>query len=166
MKWIHQLLLLNKDSGPNTSHLLTLKISPSFTYLGIKIVPQLENIISTNYNVIIESTFKDVERWLPISLIGRINISKMNILAPPAGVFSKINSGNWNKKCPRVRLSLHYLPFDPGGLKCPSLFWYYLAAQHPQIWSFITYEIRISCCLEMSLNLTKCQANFSLRVLK
>lgn len=105
MKWIHQLLLLNKDSGPNTSHLLTLKISPSFTYLGIKIVPQLENIISTNYNVIIESTFKDVERWLPISLIGRINISKMNILAPPAGVFSKINSGNWNKKCPSPSFS-------------------------------------------------------------
>lgn len=100
------LLLLNKASCPNTSHLFSLKISPSFTYLGIKIVPQLENIISTNYNAIMESTSKDLERWLslPISLIGRINILKMNILpkflylfqiiplAPPAGVFSKINS--------------------------------------------------------------------------
>lgn len=141
------LLLLNKASCPKTSHLFTLKISPSFTYLGIKIVPQLENIISTNYNAIIESTSKDLERWLslPISLIGRINILKMNILpkflylfqiiplAPPAGVFSKINSlfrkFIWNNKRPRVRLSLLYLAFDTGGLKCPNLYWYYLAVQ-------------------------------------
>lgn len=171
------LLLLDKDSCPNTSHLFTLKISPSFTYLGIKIVPQLENIISTNYNVILKSTSKDLERLLslPISLIGRINILKMNILpkfmylfqniplAPPAGVFSKINSlfrkFIWNNKCPRVRLSLLSLPFDTGGLICPNLYWYYLAAQLRTIMFYFSSGNKLSwvdmesCDFALPLNL-------------
>lgn len=60
------LMLLNEASCPNSSHLFTLKISPSFTYPGIKIVPQLENIISTNYNAIMESASKDLERWVSL----------------------------------------------------------------------------------------------------
>lgn len=96
-----------------------------------------------NYN----GTFKSIDRWLtlPITLIGRIHILKMNILpkflqlfqnvplAPPEGTFTRITSlittFILNKKCPRVRLSLLYLPFDTGGLKCPNLYWYYLPVQ-------------------------------------
>ena len=124
---------------------LCLKISNTFTYLGIKIAPILENIVATNYENIMDSSLKAIERWmtLPISLIGKI--LKMNILpkflylfqnvplAPPEGTFTRIKSlftkFIWNKKCPRLRLSLLYLPFDTGGLKCPNLYWYYLAVQ-------------------------------------
>lgn len=130
-------MLLNENERQDPDrHISIFKFSTSLTYLGIKIVPQ-ENIALINYDLIMDSTFKSIERWkpLPISLTGRINILKMSILpkftngfqhiplAPPEGMFVRITSlitkCIWNKKCPRVRLSLLYLPFDTGGLKCP-----------------------------------------------
>lgn len=35
----------------------------------------------------------------------------------------------WNNGRPRIRLSLLYLPFDGGGLKCPNFKFYYWATQ-------------------------------------
>lgn len=63
-------------------NVLNFRLSESFTYLGIKIVPQLDQIMTVNYKPILDSVSKSIERWmsLPISLIGRINILKMNIL--------------------------------------------------------------------------------------
>lgn len=64
-------MLLNEDCCPNESQLFNLKISTSFTYLGIKIVPKLENINSINYNAIVESTSKDLEVDAFINLFNR-----------------------------------------------------------------------------------------------
>jgi len=86
-----------------------------------------------------------IDRWMSLPVFARINILKMNILPkllylfqniplpPPSDLFSKIKTmfvrfiGN-NRRA-RLRLSLLYLPFDRGGLKCPNLLWYYCAAQ-------------------------------------
>ena len=126
--------------------------------MGIQIVPKLENIVDHNYNPITKSITESVDRWsgLPISLIGRINILKMNILPkllylfqniplpPPIGFFSKLDklfrNFIWNNRRPRLRLSLLYLPYDRGGLRCPNMLWYYWAAQLRTIMFYYTEE--------------------------
>ena len=57
-------------------------IRDSVTYLGIRITPKVEDLVETNYNPVIESISESINRWsmLPISIIGRINILKMNVL--------------------------------------------------------------------------------------
>ena len=51
-------------------------------YLGVQIPNQLYQIYSLNYEPLLKKAEADLERWksLPISLIGRINCIKMNIL--------------------------------------------------------------------------------------
>lgn len=75
-----------------------------FKYLGIVITPTIDKLVSANYNPVITKVCETVDRWssLPISLIGRINIIKMNILpkflylfrsiplSPPLGFFSNM----------------------------------------------------------------------------
>ena len=153
------IMLLNAEDRANppvcTSGFKTVN---AFTYLGIQIVPELENIVNQNYNPILDSTDGAIVRWssLPISLIGRINILKMNILpkflylfqniplSPPVGFFSKMEkmfrNFIWNNRRPRLRLSLLYLPYDRGGLKCPNLLWYYWATQLRTIMFYYTEE--------------------------
>lgn len=51
----------------------------------------------------------------------------------PSNLFSQLKTlfikFLWNNRRPRQRLSLLYLPYDRGGLKCPNPLWYYWAAQ-------------------------------------
>lgn len=44
-------------------------VTDSFTYLGIKITPKIDNSVSANYDAIIESVIESIKRWstLPIS---------------------------------------------------------------------------------------------------
>lgn len=123
------------------------RIVDSFTYLGIQITPKLENLVNVNYNPVITSISKTVERCssLHVSLVGRINILRMNILPkllhlfqniplpPPPNFFSRMKNlfSNflWNNKCSRLRLSLLYLPYDRGGLQCPNMRWCYWSVQ-------------------------------------
>ena len=118
-----------------------------FTYLGIQITPKVKNLIPSNYDPIIASVTQSINRWmsLPLSMIGRINIIKMNILPkflylfqslplnPPPSFFTRMNklftNFIWNEKKSRLRLSLLFLPYERGGLKLPNLYWYYMAAQ-------------------------------------
>lgn len=118
-----------------------------FRYLGVKITPELDKIIPANYDPLVERATETLNRWsnLPISMIGRINIIKMNILPkylycfqtlplPLSNMFyDKLNQlfGRfiWNDRKARLRLKLLYLPYERGGLQFPNLRWYYMAAQ-------------------------------------
>ena len=119
------LMLLNERDGQQPNYGTTMfHPTDSFTYLGIKIVSKLKNIVSANYVPLFEGISNSIERWssLPISLIGRINILKMNVLPkllylfqniplpPPKHFFLTVNklftNFIWNNRRPRLRLSL------------------------------------------------------------
>lgn len=109
--------------------------------------PLLNNIIEINYSPVMQGISISLDRWaaLPMSLMGKINTLKMNVLPkllylfqnlplpPPSNLFSQLKTlfikFLWNNRRPRQRLSLLYLPYDRGGLKCPNPLWYYWAAQ-------------------------------------
>ena len=92
---------------------------------------------------------------MPISMIGQINIIKMNVLPtflylfqslplpPPKSFFNRLNSlflkFSWNNKKSRLRLRLLYLPYERGGLHLPNMRWYYWSAQvHSAMFYFST----------------------------
>ena len=58
-----------------------------FTYLGIKITPSIRLISASNYVPTLNKISEDIARWtsLPLSIIGRVNIIKMNILVMELG---------------------------------------------------------------------------------
>ena len=141
-------MFFRKTERDNPPLVNTFHNSPhGFTYLGIKITPDINDIVPTNYNPILKSVSESLKRWseLPISMIGRVNIIKMNILPkllylfqsiplqPPSNLFPKLKEITtnfiWNNKRPRLRLTLLYLPFERGGLQVPNFVWYYWAAQ-------------------------------------
>ena len=121
--------------------------SKGFKYLGIFITPNLKSLIPANYDSVIVKVKESLSRWvsLPLSVIGRINVLKMNVLpkflylfqsiplSPPPKFFRDMKTAFtkfiWKTMRPRLRLTLLYLPFDRGGLKVPNLVWYYWAAQ-------------------------------------
>lgn len=120
--------------------------SEGFSYLGIKITPKISALSSANYEPLLAEVSEDINRWsaLPVSILRRINIIKMNILpkflcifqlvplAPPPQFFLKtrklLSNFIWMNRKPRLRLSLLHLPYDRGGLQLPNLKWYYWAA--------------------------------------
>lgn len=111
------LLLNSKERSIPTASVSQFKVAEHFTYLGVKIVPNITDVVNSNYDPIMESITSIIDRWkpLPISLIGRINILKMNILPkllylfqniplppPPPNLFSKLRklflNFLWNNK--------------------------------------------------------------------
>lgn len=142
------ILFLNETERSLPTVLSPFSVSnEGFDYLGIKITPKLKDVVPANYDPITVKVADSLSRWssLPISMIGRINVLKMNIvpkllyifqsipLAPPTSFFKNMEKlfANfvWNNRRARIRLSLLYLPYDRGGLKLPNLQWYYWAAQ-------------------------------------
>lgn len=142
------ILLLNSNERRNPiSEVIQFNVVEHFKYLGVNILPKLENIVDANYKPLMLEITESIDRWmsLPVSIIGRINILKMNTLPkllylfqniplpPPSDLFLKMKTlfvrFIWNNRRARLRLSLLYSPFDRGGLKCPNLLWYYWAAQ-------------------------------------
>ncbi len=112
--------------------------SPSFKYLGINISGSFNKVYHDNYVKLLNQTKTDLQRWmdLPLSLIGRINTIKMNILPKliylfhsipfkiPKYFFKDLNKALstflWNKKTPRVNLTTLQAPYVKGGLNLPN----------------------------------------------
>uniref|UniRef100_A0A8D0A163 Reverse transcriptase domain-containing protein n=1 Tax=Sander lucioperca TaxID=283035 RepID=A0A8D0A163_SANLU len=181
------ILLLNEHERANPiPDVIQFNVVTQFEYLGIQILPSLEKIVEVNYNLLVTGMQNSVDRWmpLPISIIGRINILKMNILPkllymfqniPLSGFFSQMKKKCirflWNNKRARLRLSLLYLPYERGGLKCPNFKLYYWAAQLRSIiqncfyWAYIQRSITIQknerTFIDLSLlNAKRCIALF------
>uniref|UniRef100_A0A3B5QZS0 Reverse transcriptase domain-containing protein n=1 Tax=Xiphophorus maculatus TaxID=8083 RepID=A0A3B5QZS0_XIPMA len=116
-------------------------------YLGIQIPPLLCDLYEANYSKLLRVIKNDLERWdtLPISLIGRVESIRMNVLPRllylfqmlpveiPKSTFDTldkmITGFIWQKRQPRIRLKTLQLPKPKGGLKLPNFKYYYWAAQ-------------------------------------
>uniref|UniRef100_A0A8C6SR27 Reverse transcriptase domain-containing protein n=1 Tax=Neogobius melanostomus TaxID=47308 RepID=A0A8C6SR27_9GOBI len=141
------LFLNNEERNNPIINLPFFNATEGFTYLGIKITPQINTIVSANYDPLMGEVRESIEKWttMPISMIGRINLIKMAILPKflylfqslplplPKSFFKEINAifsrFIWNNRKSRLRFKLLYLPYDRGGLQMPCLQWYYWAAQ-------------------------------------
>lgn len=118
-----------------------------FVYLGIKITQRLESLYKSNLVPIFSKIRSDLDRWcnLPLSLLGRVHLVKMNILPRllypfqmlPVLIPNKalkqlrgsIISFIWRKKRPRLRYSFLTLLSRCGGLAAPDINLYQLSAQ-------------------------------------
>ena len=118
-----------------------------FRYLGIVITTQTSQLFNENFGRLSTQIKSDLTRWeiLPLSLLGRIETVRMNILPRltylfqslpiwiPASNFKMwdkmISAFIWQKRKPRIRQKLLFSPKGKGGLSLPNLKLYYWAAQ-------------------------------------
>lgn len=87
------ILFLNKNERQNPPIIMSFSASQKgFTYLGINIVPEIENIVASNYDPLVQSVTESLNRWMPmpISMLGRINVLKMSILPKFLHLFQSI----------------------------------------------------------------------------
>lgn len=108
--------------------------SSGFVYLGIRITPSISGLYKANFVPLILRIREDLARWtsLPLSLLGRVNLFKMNtsprLLNPiqmiPAlltrkslsALNSSLSSFLWRNKRARLKLTTLQRPLDEGGL--------------------------------------------------
>uniref|UniRef100_A0A8C5H2E5 Reverse transcriptase domain-containing protein n=1 Tax=Gouania willdenowi TaxID=441366 RepID=A0A8C5H2E5_GOUWI len=140
--------------------------SSGFKYLGINITRTISSLFLANFSPLITQLKLDLERWnsLPLSLIGRINTIKMNVLPRLLFLFqciplylpkkffkdieSIVSTFLWNKKAPRIRKSLlHRCRFN-GGLALPNFQLYYWSAHIQKIICWIESPGVLWCILE------------------
>ena len=116
-------------------------------YLGVKLPKDLSQLFDINYKCVTQKIYDDLDGWglLPLDFGSRIRSDKINILPRllylflslpvevPVKQFRDWNQHIarfiWDKKRPRVKLSILQLPEERGGMALPSLKDYYVAAQ-------------------------------------
>lgn len=82
---------LNETERTQSQVTLPLELSNCFTYLGISMVPDVNEMPTVNYDPILQSIESiDSRSNLPIPTIGRINIVKRNILPKLLYLFQNI----------------------------------------------------------------------------
>lgn len=126
-----------------------------FKYLGIFITPELHHLQKENYITLLSKVKFELSKWtfLPLSLLGRIHLIKMNILPRflflfqmlpcflPDEFFKSINNCLsrfiWRNKKPRISLATLMRPEALGGLDLPNLQLYFWAAQIRNMISWI-----------------------------
>uniref|UniRef100_A0A671WYB0 Reverse transcriptase domain-containing protein n=1 Tax=Sparus aurata TaxID=8175 RepID=A0A671WYB0_SPAAU len=153
------------------------KLSPSgFRYLGVNIARSFKSLYSENFSPLLAEIKADFQRWssLPLSLIGRINSVKMNVLPKflflfqclpiflPKSFFKTVDSiicnFLWNGKTPRVRQKLLQNCKFYGGLSLPNFQFYYWAANITKIifWfkstDILWYHLEAQSCPPASLS--------------
>lgn len=123
------------------------KISPEkFKYLGVNISKRLPDLFKLNFSPLLAQTKKDITRWssLPLSLIGRINSIKTNILPKFLYLFQSIPifipksffrlldkhiiSFIWSNRPARISKILLQKPKTAAGLALPNFLTYYWSA--------------------------------------
>lgn len=116
-------------------------------YLGVRISPVIKQVVSLNYDPLVDRVREMLNRraLMPISMIGHINIIKMLILEKLLYIFQALplplpetffynisellNKFIWHNKKARLQLRLLCLPYEKGGLQLPSFQRCYWAAQ-------------------------------------
>ena len=118
-----------------------------FRYLGVILTPKPTQLYSENYSRLVREINQDLTRWdvLPLSLLGRIESVRMNILPRLLFLFQSlpilvpqstfklleklISKFIWQNRRPRIRLKILMTSKEKGGLGLPNLKMYYWAAQ-------------------------------------
>lgn len=118
-----------------------------FKYLGVVVSRQVSDYISLNLTPVIQETQQRLKAWesLPLSLLGRIHLIKMNVLPKftylfrhspqwiPKSFFARLHrifsAFIWRSKPPRYSWATLVRPTSQGGLACPDFHKYYLASQ-------------------------------------
>lgn len=134
-----------------------------FTYLGITITRSIRTMREQNLTSLTTAVKSDLQKWnyLPLSLAGRIQIIKMNVLPRylyvfqclpiflPKSFFTAVNgiisSFIWANRRPRANRSLLCRDKSVGGLGLPNLIGYYWAANTHKITSWFTTPQSIWC---------------------
>ncbi|MBN3289039.1 LIN1 transcriptase, partial [Polypterus senegalus] len=142
-------------------------IAEQFKYLGVNITSKHKALYQQNFVVCMEKIKQDLHRWstLHLTLAGRINTVKMNILPKLLFLFqnipiyinksffkqldSTITSFIWNSKHPRIKRATLQRQKAEGGMALPNFQFYYWAAniqsirtwtqieEHTQAWTAI-----------------------------
>lgn len=89
------ILPLNANERRNPiSEAVQFNVVEQFKYLGVQILPRLEHVVNANYEPLMIEINESIDKWmsLPVSIIGRINILKMNILPKLLYFFPKHSS--------------------------------------------------------------------------
>ena len=115
--------------------------------MGIRIDKNISNLYKLNYLPLLKKIQEDFDKWmmLPITLIGRVNAVKMNILPRlqylfqmlpiklPQKFFKELNKNVrkflWKGKMARISLEKLTWKFNQGGLQLPNFMSYYKANQ-------------------------------------
>ena len=125
-------------------------------HLGINIKSPIEEFFYLNGPLLLKTIREDIKRWtvLPISLWGRAEVLKMNILPRllflisaiplkfPFYWFKEMNKlfsdFLWSNKKPRISYKRLSRPSKRGGLGVPDVYSYYLAynAKFPLLWAY------------------------------
>lgn len=130
-----------------------------FRYLGVMLTHTSSQLYAANYDKLISQVKKDLERWemLPLSLVGRVEAVKMNVLPRLLFLFTSlpvtvpvstfrfldklISKFIWQNKRPRVRLKVLHAHKGKGGLALPNLRSYYWAAQLRILVSWLALDV-------------------------
>ena len=129
-----------------------------FRYLGIIITPEAPQLYKANYGKLMGEIKNDLIRWevLPLSLIGRVETIRMNILPRllfmfqslaievPTSTFKLIDNWLskfiWQNRRPRIRLKRLLCTKENRGLDLPNLKKYYWAAQLRALVAWISQD--------------------------
>jgi len=145
------------------------KLSRSgFRYLGINITHSMSSLVSGNFTPLLEQAKSDFQRWsnLPLSLIGRINAVKMNVLPKflfvfqciplflPKKFFKPIDQIVTDFLCggkvPRIRKLLLQRCHLNGGLSLPNFMFYYWSVNIHKITFWLSSSTTTWCRLEVN----------------
>lgn len=137
-----------------------------FKYLGINITRSFTSLHAANFTPQVNQMKADFQRWgsLPLTLAGRIQSVKMNILPKFLYLFQclplfltksffrsvnqSITSFIWANKVPRVNKGFLQRSRDVGGLALPSFIHYYWAANVQKVLFWLHLPDTSWCVLE------------------
>uniref|UniRef100_A0AAR2IWT2 Reverse transcriptase domain-containing protein n=1 Tax=Pygocentrus nattereri TaxID=42514 RepID=A0AAR2IWT2_PYGNA len=153
-----ELLPINTAARLITFDSLPFKLSKDkFKYLGIWVTNNYKHLYKANFIPLMDSIKQDLKCWrtLPISLGGRINTVKMNILPRFLYLFQcipifltksffllidkLISAFIWNGKNAHIRKSILQRHREHGGLSLPNFQYYYWAANNVMLYWFKSY---------------------------
>ena len=161
---------INSKAKTLTQGQIPFNFSPeSFQYLGINITHSFQGLHKSNIDKLISKVKTDLQKWskLPLSLAGRVQCMKMNILPRflflfqclplflTKTFFKKLDqvilSFVWAGKVARINKSALQTARQEGGLGLPNFMLYYWAANIQKILSW-WYESELDWCKMESLS--------------